>query len=270
MSKIYLGFRRSLCAFGYVTINADKEGSLTSEAQAWRARRCELSIRLSFGGCSVLIFTRMMLSRISAIRIVSAGFLALASAAVATAQCYQFSGGGATLQINIKSFQLVNPPFTDPTGQRFASYVFSSDSTLTVGGSTQTSTSFLDGGISIQYLPSFGGSLAATVFHMGAPNDEAYRPGPGGVAGWSADLFGAGDLLPSGIVPVLPPISSWTVPAIAVRNITPVPMVLPWSSVMMGVGLSAVVGLFFGIYPARQAFHDYPRFNSPVRSTPLA
>jgi putative ABC transport system permease protein len=30
-------------------------------------------------------------------------------------------------------------------------------------------------------------------------------------------------------------------------------MVLPWSSVIIGVGLSAVVGLFFGIYPARQA-----------------
>jgi len=34
---------------------------------------------------------------------------------------------------------------------------------------------------------------------------------------------------------------------------TPVPMALPWSSVFVGVGLSAVVGLFFGIYPARRA-----------------
>jgi putative ABC transport system permease protein len=41
--------------------------------------------------------------------------------------------------------------------------------------------------------------------------------------------------------------------AIAVRNSTPVPMALPWSSVFLGVGLSAIVGLFFGIYPARQA-----------------
>jgi putative ABC transport system permease protein len=30
-------------------------------------------------------------------------------------------------------------------------------------------------------------------------------------------------------------------------------MVLPYSSILIGVGLSAVVGLFFGIYPARQA-----------------
>jgi putative ABC transport system permease protein len=45
---------------------------------------------------------------------------------------------------------------------------------------------------------------------------------------------------------------AWLV-AIAVRSSTPVPMALPWSSILIGVGLSAVVGLFFGIYPARQA-----------------
>ncbi len=41
--------------------------------------------------------------------------------------------------------------------------------------------------------------------------------------------------------------------AILVRNTTPMPMVLPWSSVFVGVGLSGLVGLFFGIYPARRA-----------------
>jgi putative ABC transport system permease protein len=41
--------------------------------------------------------------------------------------------------------------------------------------------------------------------------------------------------------------------AVLVRNATPVPMALPYSSVMIGVGLSATVGLFFGIYPARRA-----------------
>jgi putative ABC transport system permease protein len=30
-------------------------------------------------------------------------------------------------------------------------------------------------------------------------------------------------------------------------------MALPYTSVLIGVGLSATVGLFFGIYPARQA-----------------
>ena len=45
---------------------------------------------------------------------------------------------------------------------------------------------------------------------------------------------------------------AWIV-AIVVRNTTPVPMALPWTSVLLGVGLSAIVGLFFGIYPANQA-----------------
>ncbi len=47
-------------------------------------------------------------------------------------------------------------------------------------------------------------------------------------------------------------IIAWVL-AIIIRKATPVPMALPWSSVVIGVGLSAVVGLFFGIYPARQA-----------------
>jgi len=45
---------------------------------------------------------------------------------------------------------------------------------------------------------------------------------------------------------------AWMV-AVVVRSFTSVPMALPWSSVVIGVGLSAVVGLFFGIYPARRA-----------------
>jgi putative ABC transport system permease protein len=47
-------------------------------------------------------------------------------------------------------------------------------------------------------------------------------------------------------------IIAWVV-AIVVRNITPVPMAVPASSVIIGVGLSTVVGLFFGIYPAQRA-----------------
>jgi putative ABC transport system permease protein len=41
--------------------------------------------------------------------------------------------------------------------------------------------------------------------------------------------------------------------AVIVRSTTSLPMALPWSSILIGVGLSAVVGLFFGIYPARTA-----------------
>jgi putative ABC transport system permease protein len=41
--------------------------------------------------------------------------------------------------------------------------------------------------------------------------------------------------------------------AVLIRSFTPVPMELPIASIVVGVGLSMVVGLFFGIYPASQA-----------------
>jgi len=41
--------------------------------------------------------------------------------------------------------------------------------------------------------------------------------------------------------------------AVAVRSATPMPMAVPASAVFVGVGLSAIVGLFFGVYPARRA-----------------
>jgi putative ABC transport system permease protein len=45
---------------------------------------------------------------------------------------------------------------------------------------------------------------------------------------------------------------AWMI-ALAVRNFTPVPMAVPLNAVVLGVVLSAAVGLFFGIYPARRA-----------------
>ncbi len=45
---------------------------------------------------------------------------------------------------------------------------------------------------------------------------------------------------------------AWVI-AMVVRNTTPVPMVVPVNAVVIGVTLSAAVGLFFGIYPARRA-----------------
>ncbi|MEO8370973.1 MAG: ABC transporter permease [Candidatus Solibacter sp.] len=45
---------------------------------------------------------------------------------------------------------------------------------------------------------------------------------------------------------------AWIV-AVLVRTFTPVPMSVPITAVFVGVTLSAVVGLFFGIYPAQQA-----------------
>jgi putative ABC transport system permease protein len=41
--------------------------------------------------------------------------------------------------------------------------------------------------------------------------------------------------------------------AVLVRTLTPVPMKLPITAVILGVGISAAVGLFFGIYPAQRA-----------------
>jgi len=46
--------------------------------------------------------------------------------------------------------------------------------------------------------------------------------------------------------------TAWLI-AVAVRSFTSMPMSLPASSIAIGVGLSSVVGLFFGIYPARKA-----------------
>ena len=45
---------------------------------------------------------------------------------------------------------------------------------------------------------------------------------------------------------------AWFV-ALLVRNLTPVPMAVPISAVLIGVTLSVAVGLFFGIYPAQRA-----------------
>jgi putative ABC transport system permease protein len=45
---------------------------------------------------------------------------------------------------------------------------------------------------------------------------------------------------------------AWGV-ALLVRNVTPVPMAVPASAVLIGVTLSTAVGLFFGIYPAQRA-----------------
>jgi putative ABC transport system permease protein len=45
---------------------------------------------------------------------------------------------------------------------------------------------------------------------------------------------------------------AWIV-AVLVRNLTPVPMQVPISAIVIGLGLSTIVGLFFGIYPAKRA-----------------
>ncbi len=56
----------------------------------------------------------------------------------------------------------------------------------------------------------------------------------------------------SGIGGLLGVLIAWGV-AVMVRSFTPVPMRVPITAVLIGVTLSAAVGLFFGIYPARRA-----------------
>ena len=45
---------------------------------------------------------------------------------------------------------------------------------------------------------------------------------------------------------------AWGV-AVLVRSLTSIPMAVPPSAVIVGVALSTIVGLFFGIYPAQRA-----------------
>jgi putative ABC transport system permease protein len=47
-------------------------------------------------------------------------------------------------------------------------------------------------------------------------------------------------------------LAAWAV-AVLVRTATPMPMAVPRSAIFIGVGISALVGLFFGVYPARRA-----------------
>ena len=61
---------------------------------------------------------------------------------------------------------------------------------------------------------------------------------------WPALLSASG-----GVIGVM---IAWIV-AVLVRSFTPVPMSVPVTAVFVGVTLSAVVGLFFGIYPAQRA-----------------
>jgi putative ABC transport system permease protein len=41
--------------------------------------------------------------------------------------------------------------------------------------------------------------------------------------------------------------------AILVSHVTPLPYSLTWWSIALGVGLSSIVGIVFGIYPAAKA-----------------
>ena len=45
---------------------------------------------------------------------------------------------------------------------------------------------------------------------------------------------------------------AWII-AVVVRSMTPVPMAVPITAVILAIGISSAVGMFFGVYPARKA-----------------
>jgi putative ABC transport system permease protein len=49
-----------------------------------------------------------------------------------------------------------------------------------------------------------------------------------------------GILIGSGVALAMPYVAGWTT-------------VLPWQAILLAFGVSAVIGMFFGIYPARRA-----------------
>src|SRR5579863_1862472 len=95
----------------------------------------------------------------------------LVTVVTASAQCYQFTSTGATLQVNITSFLVKSGPNL-VNGNYESIYSFLGDNTLISGGTTQTSQSTISpyrlGGASL-----LGGPTSATEFTMtvGANNN---------------------------------------------------------------------------------------------------
>lgn len=142
------------------------------------------------------------MSRILPSRLV-AGLLVLAAAA--SAQCYQFSGPGVSLQINVARIDLqLGPSFI--SGNYSTTYTYSGTNTFTLAGVGQSSQSIMDGTANLQYLAP---PLDTTTFQMVVPNGDP--PGSGSHL-WEVMLAATGNLIPSGLLPTpgaIPPISSW-------------------------------------------------------------
>ena len=128
-------------------------------------------------------------------------------AAVAGAQCYEFTGPGVTLDIDVATILLqLGPTFLD--GGYSTTYNFSGDNSLTVGGTKLTSKSVFDGSGNIQFQAGVGGGLGATTFELVVPSE---KPAGSGEHSWVAMIASNKNLIPKGLLPaVLPPISEWT------------------------------------------------------------
>ena len=134
--------------------------------------------------------------------ILLAVLVAAGASADAQGQCYQFSGGGTTLQINVSTINLQMGP-TSASGFVITNYNFSGNNSLTTGGATLTSQSVFDGGVYMDYSSAMAGELASTTFQIIVPSNQM------GVT-WEALLIGNGDLIPAHTLPqTLPAISAW-------------------------------------------------------------
>lgn len=139
------------------------------------------------------------------------------TAATASAQCYEFAGSGATLQIDITSFTLTNAPGpSSPGGGYVSSYHFESNNTFTVGGKTMTSQSSnpsncvqcLIGSLAFNYSPGAVTAFTMTVPALTTPSQDS----------WGVVLGATSDVIPSGKMPQpgsFPTISNWN---LAVEN----------------------------------------------------
>jgi uncharacterized protein (TIGR03437 family) len=148
--------------------------------------------------------------------VISVKYAAGAGSGSGNPGCYQFSGGGATLDIDITSFASKDDDQTNSTG--FTSKdTFEGNNSLTVGGATKTSQSTSNSPDCVGCLLgsavfSYDNSTDLTVFTMTVPADDT----PGDMNSWFVTLGGPSNLFPGGVLPssqAFPPISSWPVNA---------------------------------------------------------
>jgi len=134
---------------------------------------------------------------------ISASFLAAVSA---SAQCYQFTGKGATLQVNITSvFSQNGPNFI--SGGYGTTYSIESTNTLIVGSTTQTSQSTLTP-VKLGSIGLLGGPTAATELTWTVPANSL----PLSNDSWLVNLNSSANLIPTGILPqpaAFPAASLW-------------------------------------------------------------
>jgi uncharacterized protein (TIGR03437 family) len=128
--------------------------------------------------------------------------------------CYQFSGPGATLEIDVTSFASKQDDVTSSTGYT-SKDTFQGNNSLTIGGSTKTSISTSNTPVCVGCLLgsavfSYDNSDDLTIFTMTVPADDT----PGDMNSWFVTLGGPGNLIPNAVLPssqVFPQISSWSV-----------------------------------------------------------